>query len=186
MNQGLASISEVAGSYAWLHRRCATRWTRLHYAINIPIVILSGLAGTASLTFGGARVENADAVTAAQLSIGVLNILVAIMGGLEGFCGFEKKAEAHTRACREWETLQLGIESGMSLDAYLKEIERLIEESPLVGQSALDALSRDPRASARPGAQLGTLSDVAGIRRKQEERWAIERIFQQTLIISSE
>ena len=140
LEQLLKAEGEKALGSAWIHGRCETFYSQRHQWITIPCVILSTVAGSASV---GSQAIFSDAKSA-SLSIGVVSIFVGILQTLAGFWSFAKLQEANRIAEISYSKLHRFIAVELSLPRgervaprdFLKfvrdTIERLAETCPLV------------------------------------------------------
>jgi hypothetical protein len=87
----IASEGERCLCYRWLHTAAERRFNHLNNFIVIPVIVLSTLAGTASV---GSQSLFGDSSTA-SVSIGFVSILVGVMNTIGNYFAFAKRAEAH-------------------------------------------------------------------------------------------
>jgi len=121
----LAAEGERCRGLAWLHTRAETLTTRYNSYVQVPVIILSTLAGTASV--GSATLFNGDTKTA-SIAIGLVSIGVGILNTLGGFFAFAKRSEAHRIAQLSYGKLS----SKISIELSLPRDERTTAESLLV------------------------------------------------------
>jgi hypothetical protein len=127
-------------SYEWLHNRAYKKFNRLSVYINLPVIILSTLAGALSV---GSNSLFGD-FPQAQYIIGAISILVGILNTLLTYFAWESRAEAHRISMIQYaKTYQfVKIELALPRDQrtkpedFLKMIrdanERLKEISPII------------------------------------------------------
>ena len=124
----------------WLHDRAQKKYNRLSNFINIPVIVLSTLAGSASIgsesLFAG--------FPQASVIIGLVSILVGILGTLQSYFNFEKRTESHKIASIQYYKVYNFIKIELSLPRkdrtnvsdFLKlikeDLERLKEISPII------------------------------------------------------
>ena len=136
----LALEGERCLGLAKLHKRCEDLASNKNNIIQIPVIILSTLCGTASVgsasLFGGSPV--------APTVIGLVSIAVGILNTVGSYFAFAKKSEAHRIAHLQYSKLfsQLNIELSLpriernSVEVVLGNIrdtmERLAEVTPSV------------------------------------------------------
>jgi hypothetical protein len=136
----ISSEGEKALSYMWLHDRAQKKYNRLSNFINIPVIVLSTLAGSASIgsesLFPG--------FPQASVIIGLVSILVGILGTLQSYFNFEKRTEGHKIASIQYYKVYNFIKIELSLPRaqrtnagdFLKlikeDLERLKEISPMI------------------------------------------------------
>jgi len=77
--------------FSWLHGKSEKRFTRLNTLMSIPVIVLSTLAGSASIgsqsLFNGAPTGN--------MTIGAVSLLVGVMNTVSSFFSWAKRSEAH-------------------------------------------------------------------------------------------
>ena len=120
----LAQEGERCSGLAWLHTRAETLTSTYNSYIQVPVIILSTLAGTASV--GSSTLFNGDTKTA-SIAIGLVSIGVGIMNTLGSFFAFAKRSEAHRIAHLSYSKLA----SKISIELSLPRDERMKAESLL-------------------------------------------------------
>jgi hypothetical protein len=147
----LAMEGERCRGLAWIHTRAETLTATYNTYIQVPVIILSTLAGTASV--GSSTLFDGDTKTA-SIAIGLVSIGVGIMNTLGGFFAFAKRAEAHRIAHLSYSKLsaKIGIELSLprderagaeSLLIHVREtMERLAETTPNCPQSIVNDFNK--------------------------------------------
>jgi hypothetical protein len=141
----LALEGERCLGLAKLHKRCEDLASAKNNIIQIPVIILSTLCGTASVgtssLFGGSPI--------APTVIGLVSIGVGILNTVGSYFAFAKKSEAHRIAHLQYSKLfsQLNIELSLprversSVDVVLGNMrdtmERLAEVTPSVPEEII-------------------------------------------------
>ena len=139
LEQLVASEGEKCRGLAWLNQQAEAYYAKRSNAIAIPVIILSTLAGTASVgstsLFGGET-------QISSIVIGLVSIGVGILNTISSYFSFARKAESHRIAYLQYSKLFSIIRVEMSLprderqqpDQLLKQIrdgmERLAETTP--------------------------------------------------------
>jgi hypothetical protein len=134
----ISAEAEKALVLFWLHDQAEKRFSKLSTMITIPVIVLSTLAGTASIgsqtLFGGG--------TGASIGIGAISISVGIMNTVASYFGWAKRAEGHRISCvnyaklHRWISIELALPREQRVPAkhFLKEvrsqIDRFNETSP--------------------------------------------------------
>jgi hypothetical protein len=77
--------------FSWLHMQSNKRFTRLNTFISIPVIVLSTLAGSASI--GSQSLFNGS--PSGNISIGAVSLLVGVMNTVSSFFSWAKRSEAH-------------------------------------------------------------------------------------------
>lgn len=87
----LASEAERCLCYSVLHRLSEERYSTLNTYISLPCIVLSTLAGTASV--GSETLFGAS--PGASIGIGIVSISVGILNTLGSFFGWARRSEGH-------------------------------------------------------------------------------------------
>ena len=87
----LSEEGERALCYSWLHKHSQKRYTTLNNYITIPTIVLSTIAGTASI--GSQTLFNDPA--ASSVGIGVLSLTVSVLNTLASHFGWAALKESH-------------------------------------------------------------------------------------------
>ena len=136
----LAKEGERCSGLAWLHTRAEILTSRYNAYVQVPVIILSTLAGTASV--GSSTLFNGD-TKSASIAIGLVSIGVGVLNTLGGFFAFAKRSEAHRIAHLSYSKIasKISIELSLprserikaeSLLTYVREtMERLAETTPI-------------------------------------------------------
>ena len=123
-----------------LHRMAEQRYSRLNNVIQLPCIVLSTLAGTASV--GSTSLFGTSAV--APVIIGGISISVGILSTLGSYFGFARRAEGHRGSYINYGKLHLFLMIELSLPASQRmaandllktmreQVDRLYETSPPV------------------------------------------------------
>ena len=135
----IAQEGEKARGLAWLHQQAETKATQKNNWIQSPVIVLSTLAGTASVgsssLFSGS--ENISSIV-----IGLVSISVGILNTLAGYFSFSRKAEGHHIAYISYSKLFTRINVELNLPRHERqepqeilkglrtEMERLAEIVP--------------------------------------------------------
>jgi hypothetical protein len=135
----LAHEGERCSGLAWLHTRAEVLTSGYNSYVQVPVIILSTLAGTASV--GSATLFGGDTTTS-SIAIGLVSIGVGILNTLGGFFAFAKRSEAHRIAHLSYSKLSSKISIELSLPrnqrmsaegllTHVREtMERLAETTP--------------------------------------------------------
>jgi hypothetical protein len=74
----------------FIHYECGTWYSRLHYWLGIPAIVLSSAVGTAVF----ASLDN-SATGAQRIAVGLISIVAAVLASLQTFLRFSERAERH-------------------------------------------------------------------------------------------
>ena len=189
----LAAEAERCLCYSVLHRLAEQRYSHLNNYIALPCIVLSTLAGTASVgsqtLFGGG--------TVASISIGAVSISVGILNTLGSYFGWARRAEGHKASSVQYGKLHrflmielsLPPDQRMTANDLLKtmrdQIDRLYETSPDIPPIVIAAFKEqygDLKHIARPEIANGldpihifsaNPDDVPGEKEKQRPKVVI-------------
>ena len=87
----IAEEGERALCYGWLHTKSEKRYSSLFNYIALPTIVLSTIAGTASI--GSQSLFN-DTL-ASSIGIGGISLMVAVLNTISTHFGWAKRSEAH-------------------------------------------------------------------------------------------
>jgi len=147
----IASEAERARGLAWIHMRSEQKFSFKNNIIAIPVIVLSTLAGTASV--GSSSLFPEDTKLGSIL-IGLVSIGVGILNTISSYFSFSRKAESHRIAYLAYSKLFSEIAVELSLprherlqpDKILSDLRssmsRLAETTPTPPQDILDLFNR--------------------------------------------
>ncbi len=142
----MADWADKAACYRWMHERTSRLFGGRDRMITIPVIILSTLTGSASLSLDSffPPGSDADLKKYVQSGIGGVSILAGIITTVGNFLRYAQGCEAHHLAAVSWGKFNRLICIEMSLHPnermdnfnFLKmfrvELDRLIEQSPAI------------------------------------------------------
>ncbi len=147
LEEVIASEAEKALVLRWLHDQSEKRYAQLNTYIAIPVIVISTLAGTASIgqesLFGTGDV--------APIVIGLMSLSVSVLNVVSNFFSWAKRSEGHRISSinygklHRWISIELSLPRTQRVPAkhFLKEIreqiDRLNETSPPIPQSVVDS-----------------------------------------------
>ena len=138
----LSEWGEVAICYAYLHNFSQRKYKNKYHHLQIPIIILSTLTGTAN--FATDSYVPTDYKQGFSAGVGSLNIFCGILGTLLSFLRYSEIYEGHRISALAWSKLSRTIEIELALQDkkrkpcrdFLKvcraEYDTLLESSPTV------------------------------------------------------
>jgi hypothetical protein len=148
----LAQEGERCSGLAWLHTRAEILTGTYNAYVQVPVIVLSTLAGTASVgstsLFGSANTQTST------IAIGLVSIGVGILNTLGGFFAFAKRSESHRIAHLNYSKLASKISIELSLPRtermkaellliYVREtMERLAETTPNCPREIIDDFNK--------------------------------------------
>tara|TARA_R110001632_G_scaffold127497_3_gene241257 strand:+ start:777 stop:1445 length:669 start_codon:yes stop_codon:yes gene_type:complete len=136
----LSEWGEISMCYAYLHNFSQRKYRKKYHHLQIPIIILSTLTGTANFATDSYVPENYKQGFSA--CVGSLNIFCGILGTLLSFLRYSEIYEGHRLSALAWSKLGRAIEIELSLHDkkrkpardFLKvcraEYDNLLESSP--------------------------------------------------------
>ena len=135
----IAKEGERCSGLAWLHTKAEIETSTYNTYVQVPVIILSTLCGTASV---GSSTLFGGSTSVSGIVIGLVSIGVGILNTLGGFFAFAKRSESHRIAHLNYSKLATKIAIELSLPrqermkaeillTYLREtMERLAETTP--------------------------------------------------------
>ena len=146
----VASEGERCRGYAWINQKAESYYSSRANAIAIPVIVLSTLAGTASV---GSTSLFAGQTEISSIVIGLVSITTGILQTISSYFSWARKAEAHRIAYLQYGKLFSIVRVEMNLprterqdpELLLKQIrdgmERLAETTPSPPQAILEAFN---------------------------------------------
>jgi hypothetical protein len=126
LEQLVAQEGEKCRGLAWINQKAEAYYARRANAIAIPVIILSTLAGTASV---GSSSLFGNETQISSIVIGLVSIGVGILNTISSYFSFARKAEAHRIAYLQYSKLFSIIRVEMSLPrSERQEAERLLSQ----------------------------------------------------------
>ena len=138
----LSEWGEISMCYAYLHNFSQRKYKKKYHHLQIPIIVLSTLTGTAN--FAADSYVPSDYKQGFSAGVGTFNILAGIMGTLMSFLRYSEIYEGHRISALAWSKLGRAIEIELSLHDlkrkpcrdFLKvcraEYDNLLESSPSI------------------------------------------------------
>lgn len=147
LEEVIASEAEKALVLRWLHDQSEKKYAKLNTVIAIPVIVISTLAGTASIgqesLFGTGDI--------APIVIGLMSLSVSVLNVVSNFFSWAKRSEGHRISSinygklHRWISIELALPRTQRVPAkhFLKEIreqiDRLNETSPAIPQDVIDS-----------------------------------------------
>jgi hypothetical protein len=148
----IAREAEKCRGLAWIHQRAELHQNYRNNIIQIPVIVLSTVAGTASV---GSTSLFGDHTQLAAIAIGGVSIFVGVLNTLGSYFTFAKRAEAHRIAYIQYSKLfsQISIELSLPRDERMPppqllkmirdSMERLSETTPSPPKSIINEFNRE-------------------------------------------
>jgi hypothetical protein len=146
----LSEEGERALCYSWLHSQSQKRYTVMNNYITIPTIVLSTVAGTASI--GSQSLFNDPA--ASSIGIGVLSLCVSVLNTLASHFGWAALKESHRMTSSSYSKihrfimieLSLPRKERMEAQDMLKvvrdQLDRLHENSPQLSDNIINLFKK--------------------------------------------
>ena len=143
---------EKCRGLAWIHQRAELKQNHRNNMIQIPVIIMSTIAGTASV---GSSSLFSEYLTSASIAIGGISIFVGILNTLGSYFSFAKRAEAHRIAYIQYskQFSQLAIEMALPrterllptilLKMVRENMERLSETTPSPPKDIINEFNKE-------------------------------------------
>jgi hypothetical protein len=145
----MADWSDIASSYRWLHDQSEKIYHTKTIWINLPVIILSTLGGTANFGIQSLFAGDENALKYASFAIGGVSLFAGLLTTVGNYLRYAQLEESHSVASISWGKFQrlLAVELALnpidrmdSLD-FLKicraDLDRLIEQSPPIPKEAI-------------------------------------------------
>ena len=145
----LAKWSDFAACYRWLHDRTEKQLSNSNNCITIPVIILSTITGSASVGLSGLVGDDPTTQKYAQISIGMVSLITAIMTTLGNYFRFAQNSEAHRVAAVQWGKFNRMISAELAqkpndrmdsldfINICKQDLDRLIEQSPQIPDNVI-------------------------------------------------
>jgi hypothetical protein len=145
-----AEWADKASCYRWMHEKTGRMYHTSDQSLSFPVIILSTVTGAAN--FAMSSISNDPNIkNYVQLGLGGLSILTGIISTIANRLAYASSAEAHRVASISWGKfnrlivieLSLHPDERMESFAFMKmfriELDRLIEQSPSIPESIINA-----------------------------------------------
>lgn len=148
----LVSWADISLCYTWIFDKSYRSYNHINYRFTIPIVILSTITGTLSMSLNTIVPESS--LLTGQFVIGGVNIFIGILSTLQNFFRYAQQSELHLAATRDWAKLHRNIKIELSIERkYRKpaeyfvryarqEYERLLNTRPVIPTKIMDNFKR--------------------------------------------
>jgi hypothetical protein len=144
----LISWADIAKCYTIIYENSYRKYNNINYRFTIPIVIMSTIAGTLSMSIS-AIVEK-EYEKSMQMILGGVNIFTGILGTLQNFFRYAQESESHLSATNDWSKLYRYIKIELSIERKSRrpanefvryarqEYERLLSNKPVIPKDVID------------------------------------------------
>ena len=125
------------------HYLAASRYSRLHFWLGLPTVLLATIVGTSVF----AMLQKQPEVWW-QITVGLMSITAAVLSALQSFLNYSDKTEKHRTAGarynaigRELEQLLAQEDKWSSLDSIRNKIDQLSQQSPHIPSTVRSSIA---------------------------------------------
>jgi hypothetical protein len=149
----MAEWSDISVCYRWIHDQAEKYYHTRSLWINLPVIVLSTLGGTAN--FGIQSLFESDTIKKyASFGIGGISLLAGLLTTVGNYLRFAQLEEAHRVASIAWGKFQrlimieLALHPNERMDAldFLKicrvDLDRLIEQAPPIPKQCINKFSQ--------------------------------------------
>ena len=149
-----AEWADKAACYKWMHEKSDLLLNSWNLVFTIPVILLSTLTGTAN--FGvNSLIPNEAYIKYANAVIGGISLLAGLISTVANFLRYAQASEVHRVAAISWGKFQRFISTELALHpnermdamSFLKmgrvELDRLIEQSPIIPRSIISAFEKE-------------------------------------------
>jgi hypothetical protein len=138
----LTEWADHAMCFHWLHEQAYIKYNNIYTYINIPIIIISTITGTAN--FAQNNIADQQVRDIVSMVIGVFSISAGILATSMSFFKIGERKESHNNCAKLWDKLYRNIQMEMvkppkermnkktMMELTKKEYDRLIDDSPLI------------------------------------------------------
>jgi hypothetical protein len=143
----ISEEGERALCFSWLHNQSQKRYSGLNTYITLPTIVMSTLAGTASIGSQTLFQNNADM---SSYVVGAISISVGVLNTISSFFGWAKRSEGHRISALTYSKIHRFILIELSLPrkermlakdmlkSVRDQLDRLEETSPAIPDVIID------------------------------------------------
>lgn len=144
----LISWADIAKCYTIIYENSYRKYNNINYRFTIPIIIMSTIAGTLSMSI--TALVDQEYEKSMQMVLGGVNIFTGILGTLQNFFRYAQESESHLTATNDWSKLYRYIKIELSIERknrrpanefvrYARqEYERLLSNKPVIPKDVID------------------------------------------------
>jgi hypothetical protein len=143
----LKEWADHAICFHWLHEQAYKKFNNIYTYINIPIIIISTITGTAN--FAQSKITDNLLRDLMSMIIGVFSITAGILATSLSFFKIGERKESHNNCAKLWDKLHRNIQMELvkpakerinkktMMELTKKEYDRLIDDSPLIPEEII-------------------------------------------------
>ena len=148
----LKEWADHAACFHWLHEQSYIKYNNIYTYINIPIIIISTITGTAN--FAQSKIADEAMRDIVSMVIGFFSISAGILATCMSFFKIGERKERHNNCAKLWDKLYRNIQMEMAkppkerinkktmMELTKKEYDRLIDDSPLIPEEITAEFNR--------------------------------------------
>lgn len=148
----LCEEAEKCMGMAWMHNKCEIYFSNKNNWLQIPIIIISTITGAASV---GSSTLFEGQQQAASVALGGASILVSILGLINSYFSFGKRAEGHRLSDVTYRQMHRLVNIEMSLPRHQRmapkqllrsikdDLKRLSETMPRIPESIIERYKKE-------------------------------------------
>lgn len=148
----LKEWADHATCFHWLHEQAYIKYNNIYTNLNIPIIIISTITGTANFAQGKIADETMRDIV--SMIIGFFSITAGILATSMSFFKIGERKESHNNCAKLWDKLYRNIQMEMAkppkermnkktmMELTKKEYDRLIDDSPLIPEEITAEFNR--------------------------------------------
>lgn len=144
----LVEWSEIASCYVWIYDKGYRKYSSLNYKYSIPIIVLSTVTGTLSMSLN--TILPSDYITTGQVALGSVNIFTGIITTLQNFFKYAQHSESHLNASTEWAKFERNLKIELSIERHNRksapdfiriarhDYEKLLNNNPIIPMDIIE------------------------------------------------
>lgn len=125
------------------HYLAASRYSRLHFWLGLPTVLLATIVGTTVF----ATLQQKPEIWL-QITVGLMSITAAVLSALQSFLNYSDKTEKHRTAGARYNAIGRELEQFLAqednwalLDTIREKIDQLSQESPHIPNTVRSSIA---------------------------------------------
>jgi hypothetical protein len=147
----LKEWADHAICYKWLHEKAHVKFDKIYTYMNIPIIIISTITGTANFAQG--KIADATLRDLVAMLIGTLSIITGIIATASSFFKIAERKESHSNCAKLWDKFHRNVQVEMvkppsqrmpkktMMELTKKEYDRFVENSPMIPEDIIKLFS---------------------------------------------
>lgn len=149
----LVSWADISMCYTWIYEKSYRHLNKLNYKFSLPIIILSTITGTLSMSLRAIIPDGYQDTV--QFGLGAVNIFTGIITTLQNFFRYAQQSESSLTATTDWSKLHRNIKIELSIErhnrrpatefvrATRQEYERLLNSRPVIDQEIISDFKKE-------------------------------------------